>query len=100
MRKVGGTAAGGVAGAVIGGAVGGPVGAVVGAVVGAAAGGLTGSAFDYNEAEPEFRSEWERSSYRDTGHLGTGQPGLSLRLRELQQAGVPGPPVGRGPRAT
>lgn len=62
--KAGGTAAGGVAGAVIGGAVGGPIGAGIGAVVGAAAGGLTGSTLDYNEAEPEFRSEWESSSTR------------------------------------
>jgi uncharacterized protein (TIGR02271 family) len=63
--KAGGAAAGGTAGAVIGGVVGGPVGAGVGAVVGAAAGGLTGSAFDYNEAEPEFRSQWESSAHHD-----------------------------------
>jgi uncharacterized protein (TIGR02271 family) len=65
--KAAGAAAGGTAGALIGGAVGGPVGAGVGAVVGAAAGGLTGNSFDYNEAEPEFRREWESSSATSRG---------------------------------
>jgi len=64
--KAGGAAAGGVAGAAIGGAVGGPIGAAIGAVAGAAAGGLTGAAFDYNEAEPEFRNDFENSTYRET----------------------------------
>ena len=59
--KAGGTAVGGTAGALIGAAVGGPVGAAVGAVAGSAVGGAAGSAFDYKEAEPEFRSSWEES---------------------------------------
>ena len=59
--KAGGTAVGGTAGALIGAAVGGPVGAAVGAVAGSAVGGAAGSAFDYKEAEPEFKSHWEES---------------------------------------
>jgi hypothetical protein len=64
--KAGGAAAGGAAGAVLGGVVGGPIGAAVGTVVGAAAGGLAGNALDYNEAEPEFRREWEASRHDKT----------------------------------
>jgi len=64
--KAGGVAAGGTTGAVVGAAAGGPVGAAVGAVVGAAAGGLAGAAVDdYEGTEPEFRNDWQSSSYRD-----------------------------------
>ncbi|WZP00970.1 YsnF/AvaK domain-containing protein [Isosphaeraceae bacterium EP7] len=65
--KAAGAAGGGTAGALIGGAVGGPVGAGVGAVVGAAAGGLAGNSYDYNEAEPEFRRNWESSGAATRG---------------------------------
>jgi len=63
--KAAGAAAGGVTGALVGAAVGGPIGAGIGAVAGTAAGGFTGAAFDYNEAEPEFRRDWESRSDRD-----------------------------------
>jgi len=70
VGTAGGAVAGGVAGAAIGTAVAGPLGtlpgAVIGGVTGAATGGAVGAAAgaDWGDVEPEFRSNWEQSKYR------------------------------------
>ena len=37
-------------------------------MVGSAIGGAAGAAFDYNEAEPEFRSHWELTHHKAGSH--------------------------------